>query len=1262
MRRLSIILGVIISTAIAVIAVALYSPMGRQTIANIAEEQIGAALNGEAIIGEISGGLPGDIAINDITLADADGVWFTADALEVQWSPFAALSGRYVVKRVKLTNANYQRAPILPESEAAPTEPEPLTLPTNLPRLEIDEIHISDLVATVNGETYRIAGDGSVSIDPRHIAAIVKLRTADNRDDIDITAHINPDTDRLLILADIRSSELGAISTLTGVNGEIDITLTADSPLSNAAADLNAQIGDIAEIDAVLSGNLRKLGQARIVSTIMAGPEHRDIPELAEPVKAAINITDTPDGFEFDIQSLSSAIGDIAGKTRIRTKRSVLDGIETNLSLALAPDYHPEIQQLSGRDITLSSTLTRQGPLYAIDGAISSLLGELSFKEATSDLANTLSGNISLKINDDDALPAPFQRGAASTARLAITNKSRIQLSDLVITSPSGAKASGAIEVDLNSDQISGQIDVMAEPPFVTSLVPAINPSRDFQAEITIEGNLPDFAAKVDLSLPPMEVSKRSFDAATGQINLRGLPGSPAGTASLVGANKQKFLETAFESTGEVFSISALRSATEKSLLEASGRFNPTINVVDFRLTYDGENGAEPFPGIPLIGSIKAEGSIAPGREQNSLLVEAPTIQSGDLSLYGLDLKANGPSEALSANLNLQRLVNAGETVVDRLASIATAKIGDGNMVVIEQLTANLYDEPIALRSPMQIATGPSITVDNLRATIGSEGSLSFDGAFSKTRWTASGEITNLNIPDTESFFSTNFTLDTDQDKIASGDISLRSRDQSAAPIIGVAMRWDGKTLLLDDGQQDTAASLNFALPLALVREPSALSASFGGPINGGFAFDGNVADLASLLPPTLQSLAGKLEANFSLSGTTDAPELSGSAEFQNGEFTELASGLALIGINATANAAYRGGASMLSFTGGARGGDQEGADRLKFDGALTLGEETSITFQSEFSDLSLSAYPVSDLRLDGNILINGAPDDLNATGDIAINELNAEIITPPLSGLVEIAVTSDDASTQNPTALEPAASNIALDIAVDANDRIFIRGRGLESEWSASVRATTINGAPLVLGRSDLRRGWLDFSGRRFTLTTGEIIFDRLSPNNPILDLQASYETPNDVTATILVSGRGQSPVIELVSTPSLPPDDIMALVLFGKRTEELTALESVQTAQALASLGGVGPFGGGGLTSSLRGAVGLDLLNVDLDPETGGGSLTVGKYVADGVFVSASQEAGGGAGTVRVEYELTDNISVETELEQSGDQTVSANWKHDF
>ncbi|HXI86184.1 MAG TPA: translocation/assembly module TamB domain-containing protein, partial [Parvularculaceae bacterium] len=204
----------------------------------------------------------------------------------------------------------------------------------------------------------------------------------------------------------------------------------------------------------------------------------------------------------------------------------------------------------------------------------------------------------------------------------------------------------------------------------------------------------------------------------------------------------------------------------------------------------------------------------------------------------------------------------------------------------------------------------------------------------------------------------------------------------------------------------------------------------------------------------------------------------------------------------------------------------------------------------------------------------------------------------------------------------------------------------------------------PLILGSVGLRRGYLDFSGRRFTFAKGEVDFDKLSRNNPTVDMRAEYAAANNVTAAIAITGRAKSPSIALTSTPPLPTNDVMALVLFGKAATDLTALQSLQVAAALAQLSGAGPFGGsnGGISGLARRTLGLDLLSVDIGANAGESKLEIGKYVAQGLFISATQDAQGKNGSVRVQYEITPSISVETQLQQDGAQTASANWKHDF
>ena len=299
----------------------------------------------------------------------------------------------------------------------------------------------------------------------------------------------------------------------------------------------------------------------------------------------------------------------------------------------------------------------------------------------------------------------------------------------------------------------------------------------------------------------------------------------------------------------------------------------------------------------------------------------------------------------------------------------------------------------------------------------------------------------------------------------------------------------------------------------------------------------------------------------------------------------------------------------------------------------------------------------------DGALSLAGPIDALSLSGEIVARRLAAELVPPETVGLVDIDVVATDRPAPTAAArTRKRATPIALEIRARAPSRAMVRGRGLESEWRADLTIAGDAASPLVLGSLTLIEGRLDFSGRRFEIEEGVMQFDRLVANDPLIRIVAAVQT-DGVVARIKIAGRASSPQISLESTPALPTEDIVARMLFGKPASELSAIESLQAAQALANLGAIGPFGGGeGVAGSARRAIGLDLLSIDLEADTGASSLTVGKYLTDDIFVSAKQDARGQNGAIRVEFEVTNSISLETEIKQDGEQTVSANWKKDF
>jgi autotransporter translocation and assembly factor TamB len=246
----------------------------------------------------------------------------------------------------------------------------------------------------------------------------------------------------------------------------------------------------------------------------------------------------------------------------------------------------------------------------------------------------------------------------------------------------------------------------------------------------------------------------------------------------------------------------------------------------------------------------------------------------------------------------------------------------------------------------------------------------------------------------------------------------------------------------------------------------------------------------------------------------------------------------------------------------------------------------------------------------------------------------------------------------------EPAGvqglSWLSLAVEVDIPGQVFVRGRGLDSEWRGSLQIGGTAQQPRIQGRLSPVRGSFDFAGRVFELSPDSSIQFLGGPTiDPELDLTATYRS-SDLIANVLVFGAVSDPQIELTSSPPLPEDEILARVLFGKSSGQLSAGEAVQLAQAAETLQG---GGGEGLLGVARRTLGVDVLS--FAPGASGdevGSLRIGKYVSDDVFVGAEQGTTPGSSSAIVEWELTPNITVESEVGADNRSNATINWKFDY
>ncbi|GJL92043.1 translocation/assembly module TamB domain-containing protein [Hyphococcus sp.] len=1268
MRRVLIIFACGFSGLLAMGALAwvvlFYSPPGRELLEEIVESQLGGALNSRADIGALKGALPGHLILENVAFEDEAGAWLTAERIEMRWRPFALAGKRIVIDSASILNTRIFRSP--PKSDKPADDARQFKVLDNLPRIDVRRLDIVNLDADLNGARQRLDASGALRLDGPEIELALKVASVNGADEADILFAKSPSSGRFTLNALVTAEAGGTIASLFDLRGPTRLRAQADSPINQAVTTINGTVGYYGAFDAVISSDFSKFEGAGVKANFSPGARFDGIEELSSPIALNLRYDAKDRGGALDIAQFTSAIGDITGQINWRAPRSVVQQVNAALKVKLNPAYQPSIQRIAGDDFALDAKLDWRRDDYALVASATGPLAKLTIAKGVTDLRQRISGDMILDAAARDGGDLWLTNGLNLTATLKADLKNEITLNDAQATTSDGSRFAGTGAYGLTDKSLRAKGDVTLTPDFARLFLGNADPAGPITGDIDLSGPLDRFTLKTALETPALRINKSALPPMSIEAALAGLPLLPTGDVTARANNgAPRRLDAQLRSSEDgTIRVPKLSYGGRGFALDGSAQLDPNQQVLNLDMTYKGENGAEPWPGILAAGDLAVKGVLSREGALNQLQATTATLRVNDIAVEGAELTAEGPPGAVRLKLSSNSIITNTTGAISDVSASGQVDARAAPKLSLNAFSALIRDNRAQLTEPAHFDFADGVNVRNLRLTYGAAGVIVLDGGFTPERWQAEMSLTKVNIPDADGQISATLSLDTDEQLPARGEFTLRSLlllEDEQATINGRAV-WNGDVLRLTDREEDASLDMDISLPVKLVKTPK-LTVDTGGALSGRAKYQGDVQALAAYMPPVMQSLEGDLSANFTLAGTLAKPDFSGGAEITNGAYTEFESGFSLAGLHAEAQAAYGGASSTLTFKGGARGAKQSGADTLVFSGGVTLGEASNVNFTAKLDQAEFSAHPINQVRASGELTLSGPLDALVAKGDINVAELDAEIVTPESTGLVDIDVIAlNDANTEPETLDAPRQSGLDFSVRLHADNRVFIRGRGLDSEWSADVTAEDGREEPLILGAMAIRRGWLDFSGRRFDLTRGAITFDRIDDNNPRLDIRAEHETSDGVTAIISITGRALEPNVELSSTPVLPSEDVMSLILFGKPAQTLSPFESLQTAEALASLSGVGPFGGEGVTGRLRRTVGLDLLNVDIDPENGGGSLTIGKYVSKDVFVSATQDAQGRSGSVRVKYEITDNITVETELEQEGDQTVSANWKKDF
>jgi len=428
-----------------------------------------------------------------------------------------------------------------------------------------------------------------------------------------------------------------------------------------------------------------------------------------------------------------------------------------------------------------------------------------------------------------------------------------------------------------------------------------------------------------------------------------------------------------------------------------------------------------------------------------------------------------------------------------------------------------------------------------------------------------------------------------------------------------------------------------------------------------------------------LTELAGQADVEVTASGALVSPRLAGGI---------TATGLA-VGIAATGTR-WKDGRIRLSFADQSvrldelSFGDRSGGS-ISGSGTVALVEDASggdLTIS--FTSLEVYARPEMDARATGRINVGGSVARPRLRGDVRIDDATirpAFLLAgagPPVDPTIEVVFADTPpgpaATARRPAAAAPAEppaafiERVSMALTVRLGEPVVVQRVDAYARLGGEVYVTKEPGDALrVSGQISADRGWYLFRGRRIVLQSAFASFSGETPIDPYLTVTATYQAPEHVVV-VRVEGTATRPELELSSDPPLDQSDVLALLLFGRTTSQLTGGQGTELRQE--AIGILASYVAPELEQSLMDTFGLASLTFQLPTGTSYGSVGVGRYLGDDIFVSIGQTFGGPQGgtqrqlgglvgsSITIQYYLTPSVTLQTSSSTEGESALDAVW----
>jgi len=1290
--------GALFAALAVLLVVGLYTPLGHRTIAALVRPLTG----GNVAVYGLSGSLSNHLRITRLELSDERGTWLRLDDLILDWNAFAIVKNHIEAARAVASHGILLRQPISSGKASA------ITLKIgdlSLRRLDVKTIDAGRSAAlTIAGSLdYRSSNEVQLKIVATRIDDFGRYRIDGRISNglasgfIEIAEANSGLVGDLLGLPGLGSVNLDARAMITGTRNSLSLRASMGQLHTVAAGgiDIGARTGDLAfTMDSQALRPRQDIGwQSLSAKGWIRGPF------AAPDVNATLHVQNS---FAFGFGARALALELIGGGGTARLTGSI--------EQLTVPGSQPSLFAANPLRVSADANLsTKSRPIrFQLDHPIFEMQGTATTTGMTAANATVhlpslspyasgldINGSATFRAQINETQPGYFlaqlhgdiaARGTGLPARLLGPNAAvtlRASMVGPVLQSASGDLRGQSLSVRFQGSGSSRpNYDWNLVVPDLSRITSVLTGSLQLGGNLTgILGDLRAVAnGTADMGTKTLTKQRIAIEAtATGLPNIKSgdirasgrFAGGPIVLASTIspGASGTRIFirhgtwksaqlsgDVILANSASAKGVLTLHMSNLTDLAPLLGQISGTLDA-NATVTSIG-SAIEVVPQVTL-RALRYE-SVAANRINLSGKVVGLSRPVSDLKAVasGLSLGNVGGDAELTLNGPLNNLaVQTSSKLSADGNPIAIEANGDANaetrQITLQKFNASWQQVAFILMTPTRFDLTNGVALSTLRAKIGT-GMLTVAGSlYPKLSLAASATGVTPKMVEPllplalDGTFSASTTL---SGTLAApmGDIAIHGRDIRIrqGPLGASANSLEAHGTLQGDliavnaslsGDKAIQLVANGRIPLTLTN-PIALAAK------------GN-ADLALLAAPlaaTGQSLRGTVTIDIRVGGTWALPQASGSMEVANGEFQDFTRGIRLRNLDGRLEAEGRG-IRIVNLSANAGNGTLMASGTIDF---ATPGVPVNITIDAKnarpiTSDL-LDATLQTDLTLTGKLRQR-----LTLDGEVKV--LNANINVPEKfpASVAEIEIRRGG---QQAPALPFPKNVIALNLTVSSTGQLFVRGRGVDAEFSGSLKIRGTSAAPQVLGALDMRRGTFSLAGTTLNFQSGKISFDGASLRNrldPTLDFVAQT-TSNGVTATLNLSGYASAPKVQLTSTPNLPQDEIMARLLFQQSATQLSALQIAEIADAITSLSGAGS--GLNPVGSLRKSLGLDRLAVGSASSANGGSsqatIEAGKYISRNIYVGTTQNVSGGTRAI-VQVDITKHLKAQAAVSMNAHPT---------